>query len=265
MSGWIKLHRSITEWEWYCDLNVSRVFIHLLLTANHKPRKWQGTDIDRGQRIGSYESIAKETRLSVRQVRTAIDKLKNTGELTSKATNKYTLLTIENYELYQDSSDEATSETQTIDKQATSKRQASDKRATTNKNVKNVNNEKNANNEKNLIQDNIVAIAPKRGKPVIDFHLWPRPLTDEELQSINANRKAKRSPVLSQKTADLAIVEIRKACAAGFIFDDCIDEWIARGWIGFKADWLMRDKKVVDNTAELEARYNQFKEQTGWQ
>ena len=33
MSGWIKLHRKITEWEWYSDANTFRVFMHLLLTA----------------------------------------------------------------------------------------------------------------------------------------------------------------------------------------------------------------------------------------
>ena len=84
------------------------------------------------------------------------------------------------------------------------------------------------------------------------------------MQAINDNRKAKRVALLKQATADLALNEIRKACGNGFIFDDCIDEWIMRGWVSFKAEWMMKDKKA-DNTAELEARYNQFKEQTGWQ
>ena len=33
MSGWIKLHRSTTEWEWYSDHNTTRLFIHLLING----------------------------------------------------------------------------------------------------------------------------------------------------------------------------------------------------------------------------------------
>jgi hypothetical protein len=39
MSGWIKIHRSILEWEWYEDTNTFRLFMHLILKANHKDRK----------------------------------------------------------------------------------------------------------------------------------------------------------------------------------------------------------------------------------
>ena len=40
MSGWIKIHRQILEWEWYSDTNTFRVFLHLLLKANHKEKKY---------------------------------------------------------------------------------------------------------------------------------------------------------------------------------------------------------------------------------
>ena len=43
MEGWIKLHRQILDWEWYDDINVKVLFLHLLLTANYEDKKWQGT------------------------------------------------------------------------------------------------------------------------------------------------------------------------------------------------------------------------------
>ena len=106
MDGWIKLHRKILEWEWYNDNNTKIVFLHLLLTANHKEKKWQGITIKRGQKLTSLQHLAEETNLSMQQVRTALDKLKLTNEITTKSTNKNTLITIEKYSNYQDKDEE---------------------------------------------------------------------------------------------------------------------------------------------------------------
>ena len=133
MSGWVKLHRSLTEWEWYYDIPTSRLFIHLLITANHEPKKWQGMTIDRGQKVTSLDNLSRETGLSVRQVRTALKRLKTTGEVTSQTTSKYTRLTIEKYSFYQDRQSEETSETTSGE---TNERQTNDKRTTTTKEVK---------------------------------------------------------------------------------------------------------------------------------
>jgi hypothetical protein len=100
--GFIKLHRKIIEWEWYSDVNVCRVFLHLLLTANFENKKWQGIDISRGQVITSLEKLGKSTTLTIQQVRTALTKLKSTHEITIKATKLHTFITLTNYNLYQD-------------------------------------------------------------------------------------------------------------------------------------------------------------------
>ena len=128
MNGnYIKLNRSILDWEWYDDINVARVFIHILLTANYKPKRWHGIQIERGQRVISISGLAEETGLTVRQVRTALDKLIATGELAKSATSRYTLITVENYNKFQDvkiSSDKPSDKQQ--GKQATNKRQTND-------------------------------------------------------------------------------------------------------------------------------------------
>ncbi len=101
VSGYIKLFRSLVSWEWYDDINVKTLFIHLLLTVNYKPKQWQGMMIEVGQRVTSLEKLSSEVHLSVKQTRVALDKLKSSGEISTKATNKFTLITVENYTKYQ--------------------------------------------------------------------------------------------------------------------------------------------------------------------
>lgn len=106
MSGWIKLHRKITEWEWYSDANTFRVFMHLLLTANYEDKRWRNINVKRGQIITGRMELAQTLRLSERQIRTALDKLKMSGVITIKTTNQYSLITVENYSCFQNLSAE---------------------------------------------------------------------------------------------------------------------------------------------------------------
>lgn len=100
--GYVALHRKIVDWEWYSDANVVRLFIHLLLTANWEPKKWRGHIINRGQKATSLGNLAKELNLSVKQIRLALNKLKRTNEIATKGASSFTLITVINYDLYQD-------------------------------------------------------------------------------------------------------------------------------------------------------------------
>lgn len=125
------MHRKITEWEWYSDIKVSRLFIHMLLKANHTSGRWQGIELSPGQLIVGRTSLSDETGLSEQEIRTAIKKLKSTGEITSRATNKFTTITICKYSEYQGCASseqpaEQPAEQPTINQQST-----------TNKNIKN--------------------------------------------------------------------------------------------------------------------------------
>jgi len=110
MSGWIKIHRRLTEWEWYTDVNTCKLFLHLLLKANHKDNTHRGQSVKRGQLITGRFKLSSETGLSERQIRTALDKLLATNEVTSQTTNKNSLITILNYDLYQNSESERPAE-----------------------------------------------------------------------------------------------------------------------------------------------------------
>ena len=118
--GWIKIHRSMLSWEWYDDINTKTVFLHLLLTANHQTRNWHGIELRAGSRIISREGLAEETGLSVMQIRRTLNNLENTGEITRKTTNKYTIITLANYEKFQDiTTSNATIEQPTNNQQTT--------------------------------------------------------------------------------------------------------------------------------------------------
>ena len=58
--------------------------------------------IKRGQLITGRKALAAQTGLSERQIRTALDHLKSTNELTIKSTNKFSLITIVNCGKFQD-------------------------------------------------------------------------------------------------------------------------------------------------------------------
>lgn len=147
MEGWIKIHRKMTEWEWYADINVCRLFLHLLLTANFDEKRWQGMTIGRGQIIVGRQQLAKETRLSEQQVRTALNKLEKTQEITIKSTNKYSVITICNYDRYQslECTDQPTSQP-TNNQQITNNQPTNNQQITTTKELKNDKNEKNDKN-----------------------------------------------------------------------------------------------------------------------
>jgi len=134
--GWIKLHRQMEQWEWYTDPNTCHLFMHLLFRANHKPKRWRGVDIATGQLITSYGNLAEQTGLSVRNVRTCLSHLQQTGEVTCTSTNKFTLIAIANYSKYQVPETPRQAKRQATDK-------PTDKQPTTNKNGKKLKNEKN--------------------------------------------------------------------------------------------------------------------------
>jgi len=119
MSGWIKIHRQILDWEWYSDNNAFRIFMHLILKANHKEKRYKGIELNCGSVITSRDILSLETGLSVQQIRTALDKLKSTNEITIETSSKGTIIQVVNYAKYQLSTNESTNEQPTNNQQVT--------------------------------------------------------------------------------------------------------------------------------------------------
>ena len=100
-TGYIKMFRKLLSWEWYSDIPTTRLFIHLLLTVSIRSDQWMGITIPVGSRIASISTLAGETGLTERQVRTALSHLMTTGAVTRTKYPKFSVLSVVKWEDYQ--------------------------------------------------------------------------------------------------------------------------------------------------------------------
>jgi len=89
------------SWERYQDTNTKVVFIHLLLKACFDQCHHKNISLSRGQYCTSISGLADELNLSPRNVRTALKKLQDSGEITIETTNKHSIVSVQKYEDYQ--------------------------------------------------------------------------------------------------------------------------------------------------------------------
>ena len=112
MKGWIKMFRQITDWELYKDINSKVLFLHLLLTAAYTDYTTSdGFVVHAGCCFISIRQLADETGLSIRQVRTALERLEATHSLTQQTTHRGTLIKVEKWAFFQGEREKATQQT----------------------------------------------------------------------------------------------------------------------------------------------------------
>jgi len=138
--GYIKLDRSIAKWRWFKNVNTCHLFMHLLLMANYSEAEFQSHNIKRGQIATSLNNLSQQSGLTFQQIRTALNHLKSTNDISIETTTKYTIITVNNYDKYILSTHSATNNQQTTNKQITNEQQQY--------NNKNKNNKYNKNNNK---------------------------------------------------------------------------------------------------------------------
>lgn len=150
MDGWIKLHRKLLEWGWFDEPITLWLFMKCLLLANHKDKVWRGITVKKGSFITSYASLSsKKAKVSVQQVRTSLERLKSTREITIKTNNKYTVVTVLNWEQYQSYNTQN-------NKQITRWQHTDNKQITTTNNDKNVIMKENIYNTPSAIDANVL-------------------------------------------------------------------------------------------------------------
>jgi len=148
--GYIKLHRKVLEGGWLQNADLWRFWCWCLLKATHKPHVQQvglqRVNLEVGQFVFGRKAAAKKLKMSEQTVRTLLTKLIEWQNLTIKPTNRFSVVTVVNWELYQVRNDEST--TQLTNSQPTANQQP-----TTNKNGKNEENVKNKDNGPNSFMD----------------------------------------------------------------------------------------------------------------
>lgn len=156
-TGYIKLSRKLRDWQWYGTPNMVAVWVELLLRARFEDGYYNGKLIKKGCAVFGREELAKKIGLQPQQIRTCINRLKSTNEITTESTNRFTIATIVKWEEYQCIlKDDNQENNQQYNHQLTSKQPASNQQVTTSNNVKNVNNDKNIYLDK-LISDAVEA------------------------------------------------------------------------------------------------------------
>lgn len=100
-STFIKIDRNILRWKWYSDRNTLALFLHFLLKANFAESNFCGKKIRRGQFVFSRRKLAEELCMGEMEIRTAINHLVETGEISVKTFPRYTVVTVLNYDKYQ--------------------------------------------------------------------------------------------------------------------------------------------------------------------
>lgn len=139
--GWVRFYRKSIDSTVFENPTVWFVWSWCLLKANHQKNKFpfNGTDIEilPGQFIfGQNRALSELRTLTPQRLRTAIKYLKSTSRLTIKSNNKFSIITILNWDNYQ-------VDNKQNNKPLTNEQQTTNKPITTNKNVKKEKNDKN--------------------------------------------------------------------------------------------------------------------------
>lgn len=100
-AGYVKLYRTTLDWEWFKDTATTHVWLYILMRVNWEPSKYKGVRIRRGEMLESLATMADKSGLSIQQIRTALNHLKSTGEITTKATRYGTVISVVKYSIYQ--------------------------------------------------------------------------------------------------------------------------------------------------------------------
>lgn len=138
MQGWISLHRKLLVSDIFQNEKLLKVFIYCVLKASHSehPQKIgrQTILLKPGQFIYGRKKAAMELSMNESTVRDYMDILKKDETITMKSTNKFSVVTIVNWEFYQDKEKET-------DNKSDSKKTPEGQQKDTNNNGNNDNND----------------------------------------------------------------------------------------------------------------------------
>lgn len=211
-SSYIKIYRGLLSWEWYKDSKMVHLFIHLLCSANFTDGRFKGVEIKRGQLVTGLKSLAYNTGISIQSLRTCLERLKSTSEITIKSTSEYSIITICKYEYYQSfekksthkSTNEITNHQQTINKPSTTIEEGKEEEE-----------------GKEYIYNFF--------KSLIDYGFDEK--LSKEWMLVRKNKKATNT----ETAFNIFIKEVEKS---GLDKNYIIEKCVSSSWKGFKADWI---------------------------
>ena len=147
MDGWLKLYRSILDSAVFQDAEILKVWIWLLCNVAFEQHNTicygKVIHLKPGQIATGRKKIAQCTDLSENKVYRALTALKSLGNIEMKATNKYSIITVVNWDKYQGGNSKPTANEQQNNSKTTANEQQNNSKPTQHKNGKNGKKEKN--------------------------------------------------------------------------------------------------------------------------
>lgn len=190
--GYIKLYRKIRQSPIFNDMQLYRLWTICLTEASHKERDQiigkQTVHLKEGEFVTGRFDITEmynsglKPKDKVKGEKTVfrwLETLEKGGYLTIKKTNKFSIVSIDNWGLYQENNGYEVEKEPDNDHQMTIKRPSNDHQMTTNKNVENVENDKNEKDIPQKFEDEDFILAellykkmlennPKKKKPKLE-------------------------------------------------------------------------------------------------
>lgn len=246
-NGYIKLFRTISEWEWYKDSNTKNVFIHLLVSANFEKTKFKGIEVGVGQCLFSLDGLGSALNLSKQEVRTALNHLKSTRELTWVKTPYGLIISIENWDKYQGQSTRTlTHEQHNINTTSTQNQHRQ----------KNIRNKEYKNNKNNITPKTDVSALILAFSDDVDIQNFLFKWLDV--------RKKKRQPMdaeVIRLNLDQLYIMAEKS---GLTVTDYLSEIIRRSWATFYEIPPKKETKKPKQESKCEASYDieEFRERS---
>jgi hypothetical protein len=140
--GWIRIHRKILDNPIISKPDYLSVWVVLLLLANHQEHSFiwnnEKQTCKRGQILTGRKELSRKTGVNENKIERILKYLKSEQQIEQQTTTKFRLITIKNYQAYQDSE-------QQNEQQVNNKRTTDEQQVNTNKNDNNYKNEKNEN------------------------------------------------------------------------------------------------------------------------
>lgn len=108
MKGWVKIHRALLDWAKRnnVDDKTFRLFVTLILEAEFEDNE----ELQRGQVHTTLKELSEETQMTLKALRVRLERLTKSGEITIGNTkagrNGGTIITVNNYALYQGQEDD---------------------------------------------------------------------------------------------------------------------------------------------------------------
>jgi len=204
MDGWIKLHRKLIDNPIMKDPELLQLFVYCLLRANHKEKSiFHGNtliEIGRGEFITGRYEMAEYLEQNPNTLYNRMKKLEKFGFIGLKTNNKFTIVNVHKYDIYQESDEEVS----TTDQQQ-------------------INTDKNGKNDKNVKNNTNKSTA-------ITF---PTPEgIKEELWSEYLDLRKKKRSVMTQEAYTRLVAKLQSLANDGEDINKCLQQTNDAGWTG---------------------------------